>query len=257
MSAEVWEPGDLVVDLNGGVWARAHPEDQAKGWAWGYALEGVAGPVEGAVEENYPPRPLTLLVRDGVAVNEPSKHRTARLLQMTVMAPQDRLKGPEPVGTGKHIAVRHRDWHPVHTARGTVLLRWRGTDGVERTWGGVERADGGRLVVRVPGDHHDARPLVRTLEEAVSLVWDWWLHPDGSGWPEDVEQLPRNEHGPELCFECGDVATLRVDQPYQRAHDTAAFTEHTCDAHLTEAVNVAVQTGSKAGPLTVTPVVAE
>ena len=77
---EWWEPGDVVLDANGGLWWRSHEASVAEGWPWAYAHSCAPrpdpsrpdGPVvavpEGAVTEEYPVRPLTLLVRRGKAV---------------------------------------------------------------------------------------------------------------------------------------------------------------------------------------------
>jgi hypothetical protein len=62
-----WQTGDLVLAADGHLWVRANPEDAAKGWPWGHSAETV-GATSGAVEEDYPQRPLSLLVRDGQAV---------------------------------------------------------------------------------------------------------------------------------------------------------------------------------------------
>ncbi|MCX4750962.1 hypothetical protein OG455_41510 [Kitasatospora sp. NBC_01287] len=62
-----WQPGDLVLAADGHLWVRAYPEDVEKGWPWAHSAETV-GAGSGAVEEDYPVRPLTLLVRDGRAV---------------------------------------------------------------------------------------------------------------------------------------------------------------------------------------------
>lgn len=62
-----WQTGDLVLAADGHLWIRAYPEDTAKGWPWGHSTETI-GASSGAVEENHPARPLTLLVRDGQAV---------------------------------------------------------------------------------------------------------------------------------------------------------------------------------------------
>ncbi|WP_157536194.1 hypothetical protein [Kitasatospora mediocidica] len=62
-----WQTGDLVLAADGHLWVRAYPEDVAKGWAWAHSTEQV-GASSGAVEEEYPERPLTLLVREGKPV---------------------------------------------------------------------------------------------------------------------------------------------------------------------------------------------
>lgn len=62
---ERWEPGDLVIAADKGLWVRASEEDTAKGWPWGYPYESAGYPSTGAVEEGHPVRPLTLLVRRG------------------------------------------------------------------------------------------------------------------------------------------------------------------------------------------------
>ncbi|MFI6179800.1 hypothetical protein ACIA8R_29945 [Nonomuraea sp. NPDC051191] len=68
---EEWQPGDLVIDNDGRLFVRATPQGEEAGWPWGYPTEHAraydGGPVapDGSVEEGYPTRPLTLLVRDG------------------------------------------------------------------------------------------------------------------------------------------------------------------------------------------------
>jgi hypothetical protein len=71
LDGEQWQPGDLVVDADGGLFTRASAQDQDKGLPWGYP-HGVARHVdgrthvpEGEVGESVPARPLTLLLRDG------------------------------------------------------------------------------------------------------------------------------------------------------------------------------------------------
>jgi hypothetical protein len=68
---DTWKPGDLVLDAKGDLWVRSeHPK-----WVWDYpgdaGLRDAEGRLyfpEGAVEEDYPARPLTLLVREGSPV---------------------------------------------------------------------------------------------------------------------------------------------------------------------------------------------
>ncbi|WP_406318371.1 hypothetical protein OHA77_13365 [Streptosporangium sp. NBC_01639] len=68
---EQWQPGDLVIDIRGRVFVRASGEDERFGRPWGYprrdTLDISGRPVvpEGAVGEDEPTRPLTLLVRHG------------------------------------------------------------------------------------------------------------------------------------------------------------------------------------------------
>jgi hypothetical protein len=66
-----WQPGDVVLDAAGNLRVRSkHPK-----WVWDYPGEGdthdsfggTAVP-EGGLEERDVPRPLTLLVRNGVPV---------------------------------------------------------------------------------------------------------------------------------------------------------------------------------------------
>ncbi|MBB5081352.1 hypothetical protein [Nonomuraea endophytica] len=74
---EEWQPGDVVLDNQGSLFARASAHDEAKGWPWGYTstaargFDGEAYVPEGSVEEGYPTRPLRLLVRDGRTVASP------------------------------------------------------------------------------------------------------------------------------------------------------------------------------------------
>lgn len=65
-----WKPGDIVFDAKGWIFTRASLEDVALGWPWAHGAEcvRVECPPSGAVEEDYPARPLTLLVRDGLPV---------------------------------------------------------------------------------------------------------------------------------------------------------------------------------------------
>ncbi|WP_049576844.1 hypothetical protein [Nonomuraea sp. SBT364] len=68
---ERWQPGDLVIDVRGRVFVRASGQDERVGRPWGYprpdTLDVSGRPVvpEGAVGEQEPIRPLTLLVRHG------------------------------------------------------------------------------------------------------------------------------------------------------------------------------------------------
>ncbi|GAA0641145.1 hypothetical protein GCM10009548_01630 [Streptomyces malaysiensis subsp. malaysiensis] len=66
-----WLPGDVVLDAAGRIRIRsAHPK-----WVWDYPNEGSLRdargnlqPPGGALEDSDVPRPLTLLVRDGMPV---------------------------------------------------------------------------------------------------------------------------------------------------------------------------------------------
>lgn len=58
-----WRTGDLVIADDGQLWQRANEESVAEGWPWA-PPEGS----EGSMHESHPPRPLTLLVRDGKPV---------------------------------------------------------------------------------------------------------------------------------------------------------------------------------------------
>lgn len=55
-----WRPGDLIFDARGRLFQRADEDQAAEGWPWGSAESR-----SGSVEEEYPQRPVTLLVRDG------------------------------------------------------------------------------------------------------------------------------------------------------------------------------------------------
>ncbi|NRQ33640.1 hypothetical protein HII36_17545 [Nonomuraea sp. NN258] len=71
LDGEQWQPGDLVVDADGGLFTRAGLADQDKGLPWGYPRDlarlpgGGAHVPEGELAEEAPARPLTLLLRDG------------------------------------------------------------------------------------------------------------------------------------------------------------------------------------------------
>lgn len=61
-----WRPGDVVLDADGNLRVRsARPR-----WVWDYPDEGRTRShvPEGGLEEHDVPRPLTLLVRDGLPV---------------------------------------------------------------------------------------------------------------------------------------------------------------------------------------------
>ncbi|MET7329766.1 hypothetical protein [Nonomuraea sp. NPDC005650] len=71
LDGEQWQPGDLVVDAEGGLFTRASAQDQDSGRPWGHPGDvtrrpdgGVQVP-DGEVGETVPVRPLTLLIRDG------------------------------------------------------------------------------------------------------------------------------------------------------------------------------------------------
>ncbi|MEU1813212.1 hypothetical protein [Micromonospora aurantiaca (nom. illeg.)] len=83
---EHWQTGDIVLAADRALWCRARDEDIAQGWPWAYAGDHAPRSVgdhlpEGAVEEQRPVRPLTLLLRDGRPVvaqaAEPGTERTA------------------------------------------------------------------------------------------------------------------------------------------------------------------------------------
>jgi hypothetical protein len=63
MSTEQWQHGDVVMAADGELWRRAADRHAEQGWPWAYVWSQ-----EGSVEEDYPPRPLTLLVRGGQPV---------------------------------------------------------------------------------------------------------------------------------------------------------------------------------------------
>ncbi|MEV0150320.1 MULTISPECIES: hypothetical protein [unclassified Nonomuraea] len=71
IEGEQWQPGDLVLDAEGGLFARAGLGDEAAGRPWGYPRDqvrlvtGETHVPEGRVPETTPARPLTLLARDG------------------------------------------------------------------------------------------------------------------------------------------------------------------------------------------------
>jgi hypothetical protein len=74
IAGEVWETGDVVLDRTGGLWVRAAEHHVEQGWPWAYCSgyaprSGKTPPPEGSVCEDYPARPLVLLVRDGHAVD--------------------------------------------------------------------------------------------------------------------------------------------------------------------------------------------
>lgn len=58
-----WRRGDMVVDNAGQVFWRADARSVAEGWPWAHSESA-----DGAVAEDAPRRPLTLLVRDGKPV---------------------------------------------------------------------------------------------------------------------------------------------------------------------------------------------
>lgn len=68
---ERWQPGDLVLDAEGSLFTRAGLADQAGGRPWGYPdnrtrrLTGEPFIPEGIATEDFPVRPLTLMLRDG------------------------------------------------------------------------------------------------------------------------------------------------------------------------------------------------
>lgn len=74
IEGEQWQPGDIVLDADGGLFTRAGAEDQARGRPWGYPgdrarlVTGETRLPEGSLPETAPARPLTLLVRDGQPV---------------------------------------------------------------------------------------------------------------------------------------------------------------------------------------------
>jgi hypothetical protein len=66
---ERWLPGDVVLAADRSLWCRAQEHDLAQGWPWAYCdgmapKDGIGCP-SGSVNEDYPVRPLTLLVRNG------------------------------------------------------------------------------------------------------------------------------------------------------------------------------------------------
>ncbi|MER6007937.1 hypothetical protein ABT120_56020 [Nonomuraea angiospora] len=71
LDGERWQPGDLVVDAEGGLFTRASVQDQDSGRPWGYpsgmtrGRDGGAHVPDGEVGETVPVRPLALLLRDG------------------------------------------------------------------------------------------------------------------------------------------------------------------------------------------------
>ncbi len=71
---ECWQPGDIVLDADRGLWCRAEQRDVAQGWPWAYAPSRAPrrqdnNIPEGAVAEKDPVRPLTLILRDGRPVH--------------------------------------------------------------------------------------------------------------------------------------------------------------------------------------------
>jgi hypothetical protein len=74
LDGERWQPGDLVVDAEGGLFTRASAQDQDSGRPWGHPSDvtrrrdGSTHVPEGEVGETVPVRPLTLLLRDGQPV---------------------------------------------------------------------------------------------------------------------------------------------------------------------------------------------
>lgn len=68
---EEWQPGDVVIDNRGNLYSRASEDDADQGFPWGYVsgatrtADGQAWVPEGSLEEGFPVRPLTLLVREG------------------------------------------------------------------------------------------------------------------------------------------------------------------------------------------------
>ncbi|MEO3868902.1 hypothetical protein ABGB18_08740 [Nonomuraea sp. B12E4] len=74
LDGEQWQPGDLVVDADGGLFTRASVDDEARGLPWGSPQDvtrrtdgGVHVP-KGELGEVVPARPLTLLLRDAQPV---------------------------------------------------------------------------------------------------------------------------------------------------------------------------------------------
>ncbi|MGW5259668.1 hypothetical protein ACWEQG_01755 [Microbispora sp. NPDC004025] len=71
MVMEEWQSGDVVLDNRGNLYARASERDAGQGYPWGYVsgatrtVDGQAWVPEGSLEEGFPVRPLTLLVREG------------------------------------------------------------------------------------------------------------------------------------------------------------------------------------------------
>ncbi|MER6513515.1 hypothetical protein ABT158_42360 [Nonomuraea sp. NPDC001636] len=71
LDGEQWQPGDLVVDADGGLFTRASAQDEADGVPWGrprHAARHADGSIHvpaGEAGEQVPARPLTLLLRDG------------------------------------------------------------------------------------------------------------------------------------------------------------------------------------------------
>ncbi|WP_433257878.1 hypothetical protein ACQPYK_21760 [Streptosporangium sp. CA-135522] len=71
IEGEQWQPGDLVLDAEGGLFTRAGLKDAAVGRPWGYPgdqarlVTGETHVPEGSVSETTPARPLTLLARNG------------------------------------------------------------------------------------------------------------------------------------------------------------------------------------------------
>lgn len=65
MNGEHWEPGDVVLASDSALWVRANTTSVNHGFAWASVTDYFG---RQAVHENYPQRPLTLLVRGGRSV---------------------------------------------------------------------------------------------------------------------------------------------------------------------------------------------
>jgi len=92
-----FKPGDWVIDANGNVYVRSDHE----GWPWDYASDSGAryeyeGQTHtrvpsGAVEETYPQRPLTLIIRDGYPIGgTPVEEKLGSLSEEQQEAPAGR-----------------------------------------------------------------------------------------------------------------------------------------------------------------------
>jgi hypothetical protein len=96
-AAEEWQHGDVVLDDRGLIWTRAHPLHQEQGWPWAFGADttlayGTPYASEGGHPEHAPARPLTLLVRNGKAVQvnkAPAPQQTG-----TGCKPDDHTKPP-------------------------------------------------------------------------------------------------------------------------------------------------------------------
>jgi hypothetical protein len=121
-----WEPGDVVLAADGSLWCRAAEHDIEQGWPWAYChgsapRGGVAMP-EGSVAEDYPVRPLRLLLRDGQPV----------------------VTGPFDADQPWPIPLPHQDDALLDRVleacdvEGTVRARWR--------YGGSQMAEGWKCV---------------------------------------------------------------------------------------------------------------